>query len=43
MNNLPLLSHALDEPTAFRPQDLVAAVRQQRGVGDGGEPPVMRT
>ncbi len=33
-SGLPLLGHALDEPTAFRPEDLVAAVRQQRGVGD---------
>ena len=36
-STLPLLSHALDEPTAFRPDDLVAAVRQQRGAG--GSPP----
>jgi uridine phosphorylase len=34
MSDLPLLTHALDEPTAFRPEDLVAAVRQQRGIGD---------
>lgn len=38
MNNLPLLSHALDEPTAFRPEDLVAAVREQRGIGSGSIP-----
>jgi uridine phosphorylase len=33
-SGLPLLAHTLDEPTMFRPDDLVAAVRQQRGVGD---------
>jgi uridine phosphorylase len=36
--DLPLLAHALDEPTAFRPEDLVAAVRQQRGRGNGSIP-----
>ncbi|NIA20382.1 MAG: uridine phosphorylase [Anaerolineaceae bacterium] len=35
---LPLLAHALDEATAFRPDDLVAAVRQQREVGDQPAP-----
>lgn len=40
MNDLPLLSHAIDEPTVFRPDDLVAAVRQQRGVGVGSIPPL---
>lgn len=35
MNDLPLFSHALDEPTAFRPEDLVEAVRQQRGKSRG--------
>jgi uridine phosphorylase len=32
-NDLPLIRHALAEPTAFRPEDLVDAVRRQRGVG----------
>ncbi len=35
MNALPLMNHPLDEPTAFRPENLVAAVRQQRGAGEG--------
>ena len=35
MNILPLMNHPLDEPTAFRPENLVAAVRQQRGAGEG--------
>ena len=38
MSHLPLLNHALDEPTAFRPEDLVAAVRQRRGAGSGSIP-----
>jgi len=38
MSDLPLFDHALDEPTAFRPEDLVAAVREQRGVGNGSIP-----
>ena len=29
MNDLPLFNHALDEPTAFRPEDLVEAVRDE--------------
>jgi len=32
--------HALGEPTAFRPEDLVAAVRAQRGKGNGSIPPL---
>jgi uridine phosphorylase len=36
--NSPLFNHALHEPTAFRPQDLVAAVRQQRGAGSAPIP-----
>ncbi|MFW6062155.1 MAG: nucleoside phosphorylase, partial [Planctomycetota bacterium] len=40
MSNLPLRHHALDEPTAFRPEDLVAAVRCQRGAGPGTVPPL---
>ena len=35
MNDLPLFNHALDEPMAFRPEDLVEAVRVQRGKGNG--------
>jgi len=38
MSDLPLFNHALDEPTAFRPEDLVAAVREQRGAGNGSIP-----
>ena len=38
MSDLPLFNHALDEPTAFRPEDLVAAVREQRGAGDSSIP-----
>ena len=30
----PLLHHPLDEPAVFRPEQLMAAVREQRGVGD---------
>lgn len=29
----PILDHRLNEPTAFRPEDLIEAVRQQRGKG----------
>jgi len=36
----PLLRHALAEPTAFRPEDLVAAVRRQRGAGRGSIQPL---
>jgi len=36
----PLLTHPLQEPTAFRPEDLVAAVREQRGKGNGSIPPL---
>jgi len=38
MSDPPLFNHALDEPTAFRVEDLVAAVRQQRGTGNGSIP-----
>ena len=38
MSDLPLLNHALDEPTSFRAEDLVTAVRQQRGAGNGSIP-----
>ena len=37
---VPILDHSLDEPTAFRPEDLVAAVREQRGAGNGSIPPM---
>lgn len=40
MNDLPLMNHPLDEPTAFRPEHLVAAVREQRGAGNGSIPPL---
>jgi len=40
MHEPPLFQHALDEPAAFRPEDLVEAVRQQRGRGRGAIPPV---
>ncbi len=40
MIETPLLDHALDEPTAFCPEDLVNAVRQQRGAGNGLIPPL---
>jgi uridine phosphorylase len=40
MNDLPLFNHSLNEPTAFRPKDLVEAVRQQRGKGNGSIPPL---
>jgi len=36
----PLLTHPLQEPTAFRAEDLVEAVRQQRGKGNGSIPPL---
>jgi uridine phosphorylase len=36
----PILDHRLNEPTAFRPEDLVKAVRQQRGKGNGSIPPL---
>jgi len=37
---LPLLDHPLDQPTAFRPEDLVAAVRLERGRGIAPVPAV---
>ena len=40
MADLPLFNHALNEPTAFRPEDLVDAVREQRGKGKGSIPPL---
>jgi uridine phosphorylase len=40
MTDLPLMNHALSERTAFRPEDLVEAVRQQRGKGNGSIPPL---
>lgn len=40
MTGLPLFNHALNEPTAFRPEDLVEAVREQRGKGNGAIPPL---
>jgi len=39
-SDLPLFNHALDDPTAFRAEDLVEAVRQQRGAGEGPVPPL---
>jgi len=37
---LPLLDHALDEPTVFTPRELIEAVRSQRGRDRGAIPPV---
>jgi len=37
---LPLLNHALQEDTAFRPDDLVSAVRRQRGARGESIPPL---
>ena len=37
---LPLLNHPLHEPTVFRPEDLVQAVRQQRRLGKADMPEV---
>jgi uridine phosphorylase len=38
MTNLPLLNHPLDEPTAFTPEALLAAVRAERGLAAGSVP-----
>jgi hypothetical protein len=38
MTNLPLLDHPLDEPTAFIPEALLAAVRAERGLDAGPVP-----
>ncbi len=40
MTNLPLLNHPLDEPTAFTPEALLAAVRAARGLAAGPVPPM---
>lgn len=40
MKDLPLIHHPLAEPTAFRPEDLVAAVREQRFGSNGPLPPL---
>lgn len=40
MNDHPLMNHPLSEPSAFRPEDLVAAVREQRAKGNGSIPPL---
>jgi uridine phosphorylase len=37
---LPLLDHPLDEPSAFRPEDLVDAVREQRSIAATNLPEV---
>ncbi len=37
---IPLLDHPIEEPTAFPPETLIAAVRKQRGIGDAPAPPV---
>ena len=39
MTNSPLLDHPHREPSAFRPADLLQAVREQRGAGRGPLPP----
>jgi uridine phosphorylase len=36
----PILDHPLHSPTVFSPQDLIAAVRKQRGIGDEAVPAV---
>lgn len=36
----PLLDHVLDAPTVFKPQDLIEAVRRQRGRDNGPIPPI---
>lgn len=40
MKKSPLLAHPYDEASAFRPDDLLQAVRTQRGAGAGSLPPV---
>jgi uridine phosphorylase len=40
MDELPLLNHPLSEPTAFTPEALLAAVRQERGLAIEPPPPV---
>lgn len=40
MKKSPLLAHPYDEASAFRPDDLLQAVRSQRGAGVGSLPPV---
>lgn len=37
---LPLLNHPLDDPTAFRPEDLVESVRTSRSRTDGDVPEI---
>lgn len=40
MSVTPLLHHPLDAPSAFRPEDLMQAVRRTRGLDIDGVPPV---
>jgi uridine phosphorylase len=40
MDRVPLLNHALDEPTVFTPDALIAAVRLERGLEIEPPPPV---
>lgn len=40
MDKLPLLSHPLDEPSAFTPQTLMDSVRRARCVPQGDVPPI---
>lgn len=40
MDRLPLLNHSLDEPTAFTPAALLAAVRAERGLAVESPPAV---
>jgi uridine phosphorylase len=40
MNRVPLLNHPLNEPTAFTPEALLAAVRAERGLAVEPPPPV---
>ena len=39
-NELPLLNHPLNEPTAFTPEALIEAVRAERGLAVEPPPPV---
>lgn len=40
MDKLPLLNHALDEPSAFTPQGLMDSVRLARCIPEGNVPPI---
>src|ERR1700752_909678 len=40
MDNLPLLKHPLEEPSAFTPRSLMETVRRARCIPDGRVPPI---